>query len=135
MDKSRLFFLLGAIAAFLAVAIGSFGAHSITLDPEPMQAFKTGTLYHLVHALALLAVAYAYATWPGRAIVVAGICFAAGIVLFSGAMYAYALTGMSLLGAVIPVGGVLFLLGWGTLAWAVLARSRPTPPPGNRRPA
>lgn len=135
MDMSRLFFLLGAIAAFLAVAIGSFGAHSITLDPEPMQAFKTGTLYHLVHALALLAVAYAYATWSGRAVVVAGICFAVGIVLFSGAMYAYALSGISLFGAVIPVGGVLFLLGWAALAWAVLAPSRPIPYPENRRPA
>jgi uncharacterized membrane protein YgdD (TMEM256/DUF423 family) len=72
----------------------------------------------MIHALALLAVAWAISRWPGRAAVASGWCFVAGTLIFSGSLYLLALTGMRGLGAITPVGGVLFLLGWLLLALA-----------------
>jgi uncharacterized membrane protein YgdD (TMEM256/DUF423 family) len=72
----------------------------------------------MVHALALFAVAWAIDRWPGRAAVAGGWCFVAGTVIFSGSLYALTLTGVRGLGAITPVGGVLFLAGWLLLALA-----------------
>jgi uncharacterized membrane protein YgdD (TMEM256/DUF423 family) len=116
----RLFFVLGSASAGLAVALGAFGAHALKarLSPEMLAVFETGVRYQMVHALALLAVAWACTRWPGRAVATSGGLFVAGTVLFSGSLYALALSGMRGLGAVTPLGGVAWLAAWALLAWA-----------------
>jgi uncharacterized membrane protein YgdD (TMEM256/DUF423 family) len=116
----RLFFALGAIFGALGVAAGAFGTHALRahLAPEALAIFDTGARYQLVHALALFATAWAWTRWRCRAIAVAGFCFAAGIVLFSGSLYALALFGVRAFGALAPVGGTLLIVGWVALAVA-----------------
>jgi uncharacterized membrane protein YgdD (TMEM256/DUF423 family) len=116
----RLFFSLGAISAFLSVAAGAFGAHALRarLSPELLAVFETGARYQMYHALGLLAVAWAISRWPGWAAQSAGWLFVAGTVLFSGSLYALALSGVRWLGAITPLGGVAFLAGWICLALA-----------------
>jgi uncharacterized membrane protein YgdD (TMEM256/DUF423 family) len=118
MDKTLMF--VGAVMGGVGVAIGAFGAHGLRgrLSPEMLAVFETGVRYHMYHALAILATAALFARVDGRAVVVAGWCFAAGIVVFSGSLYALALSGVTILGAVTPIGGVLFLVGWISLAVA-----------------
>jgi uncharacterized membrane protein YgdD (TMEM256/DUF423 family) len=118
----RPFFALGAISAAIAVAAGAFGAHALKarLPPDLLAVFETGVRYHLFHALGLLAVAWAAARFPGPAVAWAGWLLVAGTVLFSGSLYALALTGLRGLGAVTPLGGVAFIAGWALLAWAAL---------------
>jgi uncharacterized membrane protein YgdD (TMEM256/DUF423 family) len=120
----RLFFVLGSIAGFLGVALGAFGAHALKqrLPPDLLTTFEVGVRYHLIHALALLAVAWAATRWPGGSVQLAGWFFVAGILLFSGSLYALSLSGVRQLGAITPLGGVAFLAGWLLLAWSV-ARS------------
>jgi uncharacterized membrane protein YgdD (TMEM256/DUF423 family) len=116
----RIFFGVGAVSAGLAVALGAFAAHGLRarLSPEALQIFETGARYHMYHALALLAVAWAVTRWPGTAVSVAGWLFIAGTLLFSGSLYLLAITGVRMLGAITPVGGFAFILGWLALAWA-----------------
>ena len=117
----RLFFVLGSASAGIAVALGAFGAHALKarLSPEMLAVYETGVRYQMAHALALLAVAWACTRWPGSAAITAsGWLFVAGTVLFSGSLYALSLTGVRGLGAVTPIGGVAWLVGWGCLAWA-----------------
>ena len=115
----RLFFALGAISGGLAVAAGAFGAHALKslLSADALAIYDTASRYQMFHALALLGAAWAATRWPGRAIRLAGWCFVAGSVLFSGSLYLLALTGTRWLGAVTPLGGVLLILGWGLLAY------------------
>ncbi len=116
----RVFFGVGAVLGAVGVGAGAFGAHALRtrLAPEMLAVFETGVRYHLMHALALLAVGWAAARWPGPAVTAAGWLFVAGILLFSGSLYALALTGVRTLGLVTPVGGVAFILGWIALVWA-----------------
>jgi uncharacterized membrane protein YgdD (TMEM256/DUF423 family) len=116
----RLFVVLGAASAFVGVAAGAFGAHALKarLSPELLAVFETGARYQLIHALALLAVGWACQRWPGTPVRSAGWCFVAGTLLFSGSLYALALTGVRGLGAVTPFGGVAFLAGWALLSWS-----------------
>ena len=117
----RMFLGLGAVAGFTAVAIGAFAAHGLKgkLPPDLFEVFEVGARYHMYHALALIAVAWASTRWPGGATTAAGWFFVAGIVLFSGSLYALAVTGIRPLGAITPLGGVCFLVGWVLLGWAV----------------
>ena len=116
----RTFLLVGALAGFLAVTFGAFGAHALRerLSPEMLAVFETGVRYHMYHALALLAVAWAASRWPESSAGTAGWAFIIGIVVFSGSLYILSFTGMRWLGAITPIGGVAFLLGWLLLAWA-----------------
>ena len=116
----RTFFVLGAASGFLAVAIGAFAAHGLKgkLPVDLFEVFEVGARYHMYHALALLGVAWAATRWPGAPTTWAGWLFVAGIVLFSGSLYALALTGIRSLGAITPLGGVCFLAGWVALGWA-----------------
>jgi len=120
MDKT--FLLLGAVAAFLAVALGAFGAHGLRarLSPEMLAVFQTGVQYHMSHALALILVSGIMGRMSGWLIQTAGWCFVAGIVFFSGSLYLLAVTGVTILGAVTPIGGLLFLAGWACLAFAAI---------------
>ncbi|MFQ5684046.1 MAG: DUF423 domain-containing protein [Candidatus Binatia bacterium] len=117
----RLFFSLGASSAFLAVALGAFGAHGLKdrISPEMLNIFEVGVRYHFFHALALLAVGCAITRWPGASVVAAGWFFLVGTLIFSGSLYLLSLTGMRWLGAITPIGGVAFLTGWLLLAWGV----------------
>jgi uncharacterized membrane protein YgdD (TMEM256/DUF423 family) len=112
--------LIAAINGALAVACGAFAAHGLEgrLDARALSVFETGARYHMYHALAMGLAAFAArgaAAGPARA---AAMFFLAGIVLFSGSLYLLALTGTRALGIVTPFGGVAFLIGWGTLAFA-----------------
>ena len=117
----RVFFGLGSVLALLAVAAGAFGAHALRgrLTPEALGSFEVAARYHMYHALALLAVAWAATRWPGGAVTAAGWLFLAGTIVFSGSLYLLSLTGQRWLGAMTPFGGVAFMLGWLMLAWNV----------------
>jgi uncharacterized membrane protein YgdD (TMEM256/DUF423 family) len=115
----RTFVGLGAALALVAVALGAFGAHGLrpTLSAADMATFETAARYQMYHALGLLAVAWVYARWPGTLVAVAGWLFVAGIIVFSGSLYTLVLTGQRWLGAVTPLGGLFFLVGWALIAW------------------
>lgn len=135
---------LGCLAGFLAVALGAFAAHGLpgylgltdATTPEraeqihkQIDRFETGARYHMYHALALVAVGLTAASRRAQdlggppaqsdlAWHIAGGAFFAGIVIFSGCLYAYGLTGIGTFGAIVPIGGVAFLVGWAALAYA-----------------
>ena len=111
-------FAIGAGLAAAGVALGAFGAHALKarLSAESLAIWETASRYHLIHALALLAAGWASERWPGGWTTSAAWLFAAGIVVFSGSLYALALTGVRGLGAVTPLGGVCFITGWICLA-------------------
>ena len=116
----RTFAALGAASAFLAVALGAFGAHGLKgrMAVELIAVFETGVRYQMYHALALLFVAWAATRWPGTPTIAAGWLFVAGSAVFSGSLYALTLTGTRWFGAVTPIGGLALLGGWLCLAWA-----------------
>jgi uncharacterized membrane protein YgdD (TMEM256/DUF423 family) len=120
----RTFLLLGAILGFLGVALGAFGAHGLRsrLAPDMLAVFETGVRYQMYHVFALLIVAAAIGqAGSARLLVVAGWCFIAGILIFSGSLYALALTSTGVLGAITPIGGLAFLAGWACLAFFAAA--------------
>jgi uncharacterized membrane protein YgdD (TMEM256/DUF423 family) len=115
----RTFLLIGAVLGFLGVAFGAFGAHALRarLSPELLGVFETGVRYQMYHAIAVLIVAAAVGhSGRARLLVTAGWSFISGTVLFSGSLYALAITGVGILGAITPIGGLLFLVGWACLA-------------------
>jgi len=121
--SARLFLALGAAAMLAAVVLGAFGAHALKqrIAPDLLATYHTAVEYHVYHALGLLAVGLAALHLPESAwLRAAGWAMAAGIVLFSGSLYVLALTGMRALGAVTPIGGVAFIVGWGLFLTAVL---------------
>jgi uncharacterized membrane protein YgdD (TMEM256/DUF423 family) len=123
----RVFFTFGCALGFTGVALGAFGAHALKahLAAEQLATFEVGVRYQLMHALALLAVAWACTRWPGRAVQASGWLFIAGTLLFSGSLYALTLGGVRGLGIVTPIGGVALLLGWLCLLAAPWSRKAP----------
>jgi uncharacterized membrane protein YgdD (TMEM256/DUF423 family) len=135
---------IGAILAGLAVAAGAFAAHGldqqfpkwyagqtravagvpIPLAQKYLADFKTAAEYQMFHALALIALGLLAQTRPSAATSLAGWCFVGGIVLFSGCLYLLTLTDKRWLGAIVPIGGVLFLVGWTAFAWAAWPAAR-----------
>jgi uncharacterized membrane protein YgdD (TMEM256/DUF423 family) len=115
---------LGATSAFLAVALGAFGAHALRdrLTPDLLAVFETGARYQLIHAVALVALGFGQARLAAARGV--GLLFVLGSILFSGSLYALALTGTRAFGAVTPLGGLAFLAGWAWLAVAAFAAAR-----------
>lgn len=122
MNAGRVFLLLGAVYGLLGVAFGAFGAHALRerLAPDLLAVYRTGVEYQFYHAFALLAVGLLCSVRPVPGLGVAGWCFAAGVLLFSGSLYLLALSGTRWLGAVTPLGGVLFMAGWAALIWSQL---------------
>ncbi|MDX2176551.1 MAG: DUF423 domain-containing protein [Candidatus Sumerlaeia bacterium] len=116
----------GALGALLSVALGAFAAHGLKarLEPDLLAIFETGARYQMYHALALLLVGALWERVGPRAAARSSVLFLAGIVLFSGSLYALALSGIRPLGAVTPFGGVAFLAGWAVLAGAALRPAR-----------
>jgi uncharacterized membrane protein YgdD (TMEM256/DUF423 family) len=113
---------LGALNGLVAVAAGAFAAHGLKarLAPDLLAIFETGARYQMYHALALVLIGLAAAQRPTPLLGWSGGAMLAGIVIFSGSLYALALTGIRALGAVTPLGGVAFLVGWALLGWAAL---------------
>jgi uncharacterized membrane protein YgdD (TMEM256/DUF423 family) len=132
--RYKLWLLLGALLGGLAVVLGAFGAHGLEgalaarhaageiSDVElarRLANWETAAQYQMYHALALLAVGDLAARRCGMAINLAGIAFTLGVLIFSGCLYALVVTGQKWLGAVVPIGGTLMILGWVSLAVAV----------------
>lgn len=117
----RFFTTAGAIAAFIAVALGAFGAHSLKtkISADMLDIFEVGVRYQMYHAFALFAVAWATTRWPDVNLTAAGWSFIIGIIIFSGSLYLLSFTGMRWLGAVTPIGGLAFLAGWAILVWSL----------------
>lgn len=116
---ARLFFAIASLLGALSVAGGAFGAHALkgTLSETALNSFETGVRYQMYHAIALLIVALLIKQSPEvTTLTIAGWCFIAGIVLFSGSLYGLSLAGMKALGPVTPLGGVAFIAGWVCLA-------------------
>ncbi len=118
----RLFLILAALSGAISVGAGAFGAHAMRarLDARLFEVFETGAQYQMYHALALLAVAWVASRWPGPLVTASGWLLVAGTILFSGSLYAMALTGIRALGAITPLGGACFIAGWLALAVAVM---------------
>lgn len=123
MNLEKLFGVAGAISGLIGVAAGAFGAHALRnrLSPDLLAVFETGARYQMYHALALLAVSWAVSRWALPQAAWAGWLFLAGTVIFTGSLYMLSLTGARWLGAITPLGGLAFLLGWACLAWAMAA--------------
>lgn len=120
LTMEKTFFLLAALFGGVAVALGAFGAHGLSgrLSESMLETFEIGVRYQFYHALALVAVVVALGRWPQAAPVVwAGWLFVAGILIFSGSLYALVFSGVRMLGAITPIGGVAFIAGWALLVW------------------
>ncbi|MBP2242549.1 uncharacterized membrane protein YgdD (TMEM256/DUF423 family) [Cytobacillus eiseniae] len=111
----KLFIIIGAVNAFLAVALGAFGAHGLEkmVEPKYLETWKTGVTYQMFHATGILVIGVLLGKLPATALLSwSGWAMLIGIILFSGSLYILTLTGVSVLGAITPLGGVSFLIGW-----------------------
>lgn len=115
---SRNFIITAAVLGFFGVALGAFGTHGLRATFEAngrLDTFETATHYQMIHALALLAVAWVQSQWPSRLTMWAGYLFAVGVILFSGSLYLLAIFNLTIMGAVAPFGGASLLAGWALL--------------------
>lgn len=124
----RTWIVIGAVFAALAVGSGAFGAHGLkerlerSAKPDAKEIYETAARYQMYHALALVLVGLMSLHGSARALDVAGVCFVVGILIFSGLLYALALGGPRILGAIVPIGGTAFIVGWLALAIAAWAK-------------
>jgi len=120
--------LTGVVFAGMGVAIGAFGAHALRPVLEAnarLETFELAVRYQFYHSFAILFAGVLMYHFPSRHMTRAAICFAVGILIFSGSLYALSLTGIRPLGAVTPVGGVLFIAGWILLYAGINDKKRP----------
>jgi uncharacterized membrane protein YgdD (TMEM256/DUF423 family) len=118
--------IIGSLNAFISVALGAFGAHGLKgrIDGDMLDVFKTGVQYHMIHALGILLIAlFAGKLGESSLALWSGWIMFAGIVLFSGSLYALSMSGIKVLGAITPFGGLCFLAAWLLLAFAALKSS------------
>ncbi|KPK15007.1 MAG: hypothetical protein AMJ62_11090 [Myxococcales bacterium SG8_38] len=122
---SRVFIILSGLLGLTAVALGAFGAHGLRSwlgaqadGAKRLEWWNTAAHYHLSHALALALAAWLVHRGAGTSALVAGWSFVLGVALFSGSLYAMTITGQARLGAITPLGGTLFLVGWGAIVLA-----------------
>jgi uncharacterized membrane protein YgdD (TMEM256/DUF423 family) len=131
MTLDRIFLALAALLGGTAVATGAFATHALRgqLSPRLLEVFETGVRYQMYHALALAAVGLVLAMSLGNEgwLRVSGWALVLGTLTFSGSLYALSLSGLGILGAVAPLGGVMLMVGWGCLGVAVCLGSAPTP--------
>ena len=114
--------LAGAIIGGLAVAIGAFGAHALKqflVDAGREDTFQLAVRYQFYHALALLAAGLTMTQSSGKALRYSSLSFVLGVIIFSGSLYGLCFTGVRMLGAITPLGGIFFVLGWALLAIGV----------------
>lgn len=113
--------LAGSLFGFFSVALGAFGAHALkeSLPERSLEIFQTGVQYQMFHAMALLVLGLWSAYQPSVSTAFSGWAFISGVILFSGSLYALAVTQIHYLGMITPLGGVSFLLGWASFAWSI----------------
>lgn len=123
----RVLVVLTGVFGFLGVGLGAFGAHGLrsflaSLEDGAQRAewWETAARYHLIHALAIGLAAWLASRGEGMGARAAGICFASGIVVFSGSLYVMTLTGTRWLGAITPIGGLFLMAGWACVVWSAL---------------
>jgi len=119
----KLFIIIGSISGMLSVMIGAFGAHALKATLEAthkLETFETAVKYQFYHSLALILLGLLMVQFQHKAFNVAGYGFIAGIIIFSGSLYALSLTGITKLGAITPLGGLAFIIGWAALAWGAV---------------
>ena len=123
-EMTRIFLAIASILGGLSVALGAFASHALKekLTERALEIWKTGTQYQMYHALALILVALLLTRTenPDTLLNTSGIAFIIGIALFSGSLYTLSLTGIKWLGAIAPLGGLAFIIGWGCLAISAL---------------
>ena len=114
--------VITAISGFLGVALGAFGAHGLRdiVEPELLSVWQTAMEYQMFHVLVLVSIVIAGSRQSNRLLTISGWLFVAGTVLFSGSLYALVITDIKSLGMVTPLGGVLFLIGWLVLSFALV---------------
>ena len=119
------FLFIASVFGALAVILGAFGAHGLekTVDVKMLQRFHTGVEYQFYHTFALLVVGLLAQRSPQRYLHYAGYAFMAGILLFSGSLYLYVLSGVTALAMITPIGGSAFIIGWVCLALAIKAKA------------
>jgi len=124
-ETSRTFIIIGAIAGFLSVALGAFGAHGLkqSLSSELMAIYQTAVSYQIYHSLALILIALIFQHQQNNFIKAAGWIMLAGMLIFSGSLYLLTLTDTRWLGAITPLGGTLLLLSWLLLGLGVSKRT------------
>jgi uncharacterized membrane protein YgdD (TMEM256/DUF423 family) len=112
---------IASICGFTGVALGAFGAHALKARlGDYLPTWQTAVLYHLIHAAVLLALAL-YGKSTQQSITLPAMCMTLGILLFSGSLYVLSLSGIKVLGAITPLGGLCFLAGWAAIAWRLRA--------------
>lgn len=118
--KQKTILFLSSVSGFLGVALGAFGAHALKtiLPPDLLTIYETGNRYHLIHSVPPLILSLTGYVNSARSVWISSILFLAGILIFSGSLYLLAFTGIRVLGAITPVGGVSFLAAWLLLAWS-----------------
>lgn len=118
----RLFLIIAAVLGGLAVTLGAFASHALKekLTERSLEVFELGTRYQMYHALALLFIALllSRAETAQSLLTASGVAFVVGVLLFCGSLYALSLSGVKILGAITPLGGVAFIVGWACLAMA-----------------
>ncbi|MGF7046615.1 uncharacterized membrane protein YgdD (TMEM256/DUF423 family) [Paenibacillus sp. DS2015] len=111
----RTFIQWGTVLMALSVAIGAFGAHLLEsrIGQDALEIYETGVHYHMIHGIALILVGLAAGQWgESKKLNVAGWMFMVGVILFSGSLYVLSISGITMLGAITPLGGVAFIIGW-----------------------
>ena len=122
--QARSFIAIAAILMFIGVTAGAFGAHGLKqmLSADMLAVWQTAVTYQMVHGLGMLALGIMLQQQDNALLRKAAWAMLAGVIIFSGSLYALALTGVRILGAITPIGGVGFLAGWAMLAWAAIRR-------------
>lgn len=116
----KLFIIVGSISGMLSVMIGAFGAHALqsTLEAnQRLETFETAVKYQFYHSLALIILGLLMLHVQHKGFNIAGYGFIIGIIIFSGSLYTLSLTGFTKLGAITPLGGLAFIIGWGSMIW------------------
>ncbi|AYV55934.1 DUF423 domain-containing protein [Leptospira kmetyi] len=120
--KQKTILILSSLSGFLGVALGAFGAHALktVITPDLLAVYETGNRYHLIHSILPLILALTGFVNRNKAAWISSILFLAGILIFSGSLYVLAITGIRILGAITPIGGVSFLIAWALLGFSAI---------------
>lgn len=120
--KTAHWIIVAALSALLAVALGAFGAHALEAQLSKLgltEVWQTANRYHFYHSFGILAIGWLSDRYQQSKWTWVGLSFLTGIIFFSGSLYAMGLSGVRTLGAITPIGGVFFMIGWGLLAYKV----------------
>lgn len=122
--STRLFILIASLLGATGVACGAYASHGLSnwASPQQIELFSTAVTYQLFHAITLFAVCILSLFYRSRILLISQCFFALGVVFFSGSLYWYVLSGVKLLGAITPIGGLLLILAWLLLGLSVFIK-------------